>query len=239
MNIWEGIYKSFKDVPQKGNPFNSKRWVSSVTKKTNLVRSKIDRPSNQSVLPLIVSLIPKNQISIFDFGGGMGADFINCLNATDKKLNYEILENEKITEVGKESIEKINFINSPAEISSGHFDIFHCNSSIQYVQNPSSVISSVIEKISPNFISFEDLPTVEVDSFVTAQNYYNSTIPCWFFNKFAFVKLIEKMNYKLIYESKNFAKILDSEIGKLMNNFPEKYRCPFTKNFIFKNIRLR
>ena len=237
MNIWEGVYKSFKDVPQKGNPFNSERWVSSVVKKTNLVRSQIDRPSNQSVLPLIVSFIPKDEISIFDFGGGMGADFINCLNATDKKLNYEILENEKITEVGKESIEKINFINSPAEISSGHFDIFHCNCSIQYIENPSSFISYVIKKIDPDYITFEDLPTVESDSFVTAQNYYSSTIPCWFFNKNRFVKLIEKNNFNLIYESKSFIKILNSEIDKLMDNFPEKYRCPFTQTLIFKNIR--
>ena len=233
MNIWEGVYKSFKDVPQKGNPFNSERWVSSVVKKTNWVRSQIDRPSNQSVLPLIVSLIPKEEISIFDFGGGMGVDLINCLNSTYKKIEYEILENKKITELGKNSAKNINFINSLTELSSNNFDIFHCHSSIQYFENPSSFISSVIVKINPSFISFEDLPVVNVDTFATGQNYYNSVIPCWFFNKTEFIKILSLYNYSLIYNSA-YIQNTERALDRSMANFKKDYRSNEFQNLIFK-----
>lgn len=75
LNIWKVIYKSFNDVSIKGNSLNSKRWVKSVLGKSNPVRNKIGDSFNQSVFPVIVSMIPKDEISIFDFGGGMDADF--------------------------------------------------------------------------------------------------------------------------------------------------------------------
>ena len=155
------------------------------------------------------------------------------MNSTYKKIKYEILENKKITEVGKSLAKNINFINSLTELSSNNFDIFHCHSSIQYVEDPSSFISSVIEKISPSFVSFEDLPVVNFDTFATGQNYYNSVIPCWFFNKTEFIKILSLYNYSLIYNSA-YIQNTESALDRSIDNFEKDCSSSEFQNFIFK-----
>ena len=73
-----------------------------------------------------------------------------------------------------------------------------------------------------------NIPAGDIRTFATAQNYYGSTIACWFFNVEELSSTMLQNNYGLIFKSSYFTKLYGVEQPYPLENFKEECRikCP-------------
>ena len=60
-------------------------------------------------------------------------------------------------------------------------DIVHLGSSLQYIEDWRALIGE-LARYRPHYFLLTDLLAGDIPTYATAQNYYGSKIPCWFFN---------------------------------------------------------
>jgi putative methyltransferase (TIGR04325 family) len=246
-HIWQGVYKSFDEVPIKGKAFTSTRWTRQSLKKIKYFRSlaniKNNRHSvlkyNESLLPIISAILhhQQKQVKILDVGGSIGVSYYQVISSINaKRLEFHIVDLKSICSAGRKFFkkEKNIFFHSilPNPIIF-NFDIIHLGSSIQYIENWQELLFR-IQKFKPKYFLFTDLLAGNIPTFATGQYYYGSIIPAWFFNKKQIINYMKRLGFKLIFQSAYLAKILGREVKELpMNNFKKKYRLEQTCNLLF------
>ena len=62
-------------------------------------------------------------------------------------------------------------------------------------------------QFNPEYILMANIPAGDIRTFATAQNYYGSTIACWFFNVEELSSTMLQNNYGLIFKSSYFTKL--------------------------------
>lgn len=247
-NIWEGIYKNFSEVPIKGKGHEGDVWISRSRERIRhlLKLSREKRPVSKTVinrdnlLPFLTSLLlsEKGKLKILDFGGGMGFTYIPVTSAQTAigGIEYHILELESvITESEKifRADPNIFFYPFPSFPQPKIiFDIIHIGSSMQYVENWKNLLKK-LSQYKAKFFLFSDLYAGDIPTYVTAQNYYGSKMPCWFFNFNDVVNQMKKLGYHLQFRSTYIAKILGAEQESPQQNFPKKYRLGHACNLLF------
>ena len=243
--IWNGIYKEFGDIPAKGEGFSGSRWrqaclqrFQALSKDLSLSASVPSHPAySESLLPFLAALLyaNKGKVRILDFGGGLGESYLltKFTLSDSSNLLFHIVEVEEICKIGRtlHNDEGLDFMGSIPEPPIS-YDIIHLGSSIQYVEDWQSVLEQITQ-LSPRFILFTDLISGDIPTIATAQKYYNSDIPMWFFNRNEFIKAFVDFGYKPAFTSRFQGTFWNKQQEIPMDNFPEKHKLRWSCNMLF------
>jgi len=239
--IWEGIYSCFSEVNSSSNPYNKDNdtWaemlLESLGAAVNCINS--NRPistintDEKSLLPFLVSVISKGKsepVSILDFGGGIGVDFLyvrQCLG-NEKIGKYYIVETENVCELGSEVFKKEPRVEFHSTVPETKVDIVFLDSSLQYIEDYRDLILK-LARCRPDYFLFLRTPAGNVPTYVTAQmNVPGSVIPCRFINIQELVSFMETCGYHL-----EFYSFSDRPYDQA--NFPPEYRLGNYKTMLF------
>jgi len=239
MNIWEGIYSKFSDVLVKGTGHSEKDMINGTI---NLINSAIFDGRNNTqfssdilnhvFLAFLVStqIMNKKDIIIVDFGGGLGIGYVSIKKMLhlDFLLNYNVIEDNRITEIGKNLWKNDNNINFYSEIPklNNNPDIVYISSALQYIENYKNIISKLCEYNS-NFILFSKFSAVKCKTYITSQrNIPGTVIPYIFINETELIEILNSFNYNLVLKT-------NASRGYDQSNFSEEQRMDRTSDFLF------
>lgn len=241
---WEGIYRNFQDLPVKGMGYSADLLTQeslSYTRKT-LEDSKIldslpaDTTGERFFLPLLVAMMSHSydQVSILDFGGGLGIDYIHMKKAVlAEKLDiqYHIVENPSVCKAGSllfENDSHIHFyVSLPTDLMKVHI-VYIC-STLQYIADYTSLLKQ-LSQYEPEYFLFVKLSAGTIPTYATSQkNLGDNGIPYWFINLREIETIMLDNGYSLTYKT-----TLEREYDQ--SNFPEEYRLGRTCNLLFRRM---
>ena len=239
-HIWEGIYENFRDVPVTGDGYHSEALALETKAHTQSLLAIAQKseaiPFNvtgeHALLPLVTSITKPeaDSITIIDFGGGMGVDYIHVLSGvTDSiQVDYHIVENSIVCFHGRDLFSQnthLHFHDAlPADLD--RVDIVYINSALQYVEDYSGLLVRLCA-YEPEFVLLVKLSAGEMPTYATAQiNLTGSRVPYWFLNVQQIIHLLEANGYHLVYKS-----VLPRKYDQ--ENFPPQYRMGQACNLLF------
>ena len=194
--LWEGVYDRFQDVPVEGKGFGSDEWISKSLEKVatfrDLAYDKNTVPSviqtGDSLLPLLASMVYSEfgRTRILDFGGSIGFGHYQVLKSLPdtKEFEYHVLELKEVCDVGREFFRKethIHFHSVMPEFDNEFIDVVYIGSSLQYIEEWTKTLCQLCDYMS-KYVLLSNIPAGDVPTFASAQTYYSSKIPCWFFS---------------------------------------------------------
>lgn len=242
-NIWEGIYNDFRECPSIGDGYESDTWVSRSAEKVKKIldeagQNKPVSSDPESLLPFLTAMVLEKtkEISILDFGGGIGCTYMSVISRCEKNhhIDFHIVESKKVCDEGTRIFKddgRVHFyISLPPKTKT--MDLVHLGSSIHYIEDWRSLLKKLSE-YKPLYFLFEDVPAGAISTYATVQNYYGSKIPCWFFNIDEIICTMESLKFKLLYRSPYAGIYLGQKQKVPQNNFPEEYRIGDTCNLLF------
>jgi putative methyltransferase (TIGR04325 family) len=194
-----------------------------------------------SLLAPLASVIQlyKKRLTVLDFGGGLGQGYLEVrrvlANPTD--IEYHIIENEKTCEEGRalfsEDPHVIFYSQLPKFLST--FDLVYLGSSLHYIDDWKATLSQLIS-YQPEHILIHDLPAGDFKTFATGQNYYESVIPCWFFNLDEVIQTLLGLGYKLRDKRPSMDLRLIHESYRGQQLIPEEVNLECTWDLFFTRI---
>ena len=245
--IWEGIYQNIHEVKTVGNGFNSDTWVNQSKVKVQEYLANVNEsnpippiPLRPTSLALVATMVRKNQEGsqkIIDFGGGLGFSYLSFIQSCRQATNYEyhIIESPEICKAGEEILSGYPNLFFHPDIQGLPFekvDIIYMNSVLQYITDWKSLLAYLLGLKTKVFL-MDDVPAGDIPTFATAQNYYESKLPCWFFNVSEIITFFESYDYTLEYKSKFFGTILGKIQELPMSNFPPEYQLDHPCTLLF------
>ncbi|OGR84375.1 MAG: hypothetical protein A3J74_02510 [Elusimicrobia bacterium RIFCSPHIGHO2_02_FULL_57_9] len=237
MNIWEGVYASFKEVPASGPGFNGERWTSASFSKL----PQLETPSYNSSLLAVVAALAGNgskPVKILDFGGGAGLTYAAMLRSMPKppKLDCHIVENPGVCAQGEKAFsgdKRLRFHRELPKLKGA--DIIHAQSSLQYIQDWRGLLSK-LTGYKAKYLILTDLPAGDFPTYASAQVYYESRIPHWFFNLNEVVELLRNRSYGLTLKTRFLGTYLGAYGGYPQENFPIENRIGKAYNLLFTRL---
>jgi len=237
-HIWEGIYPDFQSAvtEAKGAGFSGEVYRSQSLQVATecLVALKSEKPipafhkQRSTQLPLTVAMMlgDKKQVSILDFGGGLGIGYMTLaesIPADLKRIEYTIVEVPEVCQNGMDlhaggRVKYTSVLPTPAK-----FNLIHAASSLQYIEHWQDLVAKFVA-IKPEYILLSDVFAGSIKSYVTLQNYYESKIPHWFLNLNELLDTFNSYGYRLAMKSYSTSRRLDVEDTLPMTNFPEDLR---------------
>ena len=239
--IWEGIYRNYRDVPVVGAGYAEDRLTQETLAYTINVLAASRRyrfiptevMGEHAFLPLLVSILgrDRNTVSILDFGGGMGVDYIHLVNSVvhAKDVDYHIVENRSVCEAGSRLFENDSRIHFYPALPTGlaKVDIIYMCSALQYIENYADLLKALSD-YHPEYFLFVKLSAGDIPTYATDQtNLPVTRIAYWFINVREIESLMSKNGYSLIFKS-----ALEREYDQ--NNFPAEYRLKRACNLLFR-----
>lgn len=246
--LWEGVYDSFKDVPVAGPGFAGSDWIENSSEKLSnyksLAGSANSIPSvigyTESLLPVIAAIVKgrNKQVKVLDFGGGLGFSFYQTRQALATKENFDlhVVDIEEVCVAGKRLFldePQIKFHSSLTDIQTERFDVVHIGSSLQYIEQWQAQLSALCQ-FDSQYILMANIPAGNIQTFATAQNYYDSKIACWFFNVEDLCKTMLDNGYDLAFKSSYFTKVYGVEQPYPLDNFEPEYRVKYPCMLLFQ-----
>lgn len=238
-NIWEGVYKNFREASVIGKRHEGDLWFTKSTARAEELLHLADDKNfiskvvgyRESLLPFLAAVVyaRKGKAEILDFGGGSGFTFVPTLYglANNQNLKYYLIDLPPICRQGKIIYKKFPqiefYTNLPSKRKIKQLDIVHLGSSLQYIEDWQRRLKQLSD-FKPEYILFTDFYAGNVPTFATLQTYYDSKIPFWFFNLSAVLKVLSRLGYELAFKGTHRGTILGTEQGPPQNNFSKKYR---------------
>lgn len=172
-------------------------------------------------------------MSILDYGGALGNTYVSLLRGVNSSSigKYTVKELDAVCAAGKEEFSDDKRIDFVTEIPDGPHDIVYLGSTIQYESDWKSVLAEIAEAAS-RYVLITDLPAGENPTYASAQKYYTSSIPCWFFNLDEFVQVSEAEGLSLLSSSEFYSNILSRYNYYPQSNFPLAYRVGRAKTIL-------
>jgi len=244
---FSGIYKTLSDVPKTNFGYYNENFLNSIFEDTktklNNARSAQFLPDShienniKNLFPLLIAALlhnKKNRITIFDFGGGMGTSFIDCLSyLSSDRISFHLLDTKPTCDLGKKlfkDVPNIKFYDCLPEIVED-IDIVLMGSSLQYVNDYQGTLLKLFD-FKAEYIFMTDYFMGRMKTFATSQvNMQGVTIPMWIFNYEEIINLFEEHNYKLLYKTPNYQPYHD------LSNFPKEFALRDSYNFLFAKKR--
>ena len=240
-NIFEGVYRSFSEIENFSN-YNSSQSLNKTYRKTvkkfEDYQRKQPLPKSESrsqiynLLPMLAATLNDMQgnISILDFGGGMGASYIGCLNSINcTDITYYIVDLLEGIELGRKIFPKeynVHFLESVSELE--EVDIVYIGSALEYISDYKALLVELMSK-NPKYIFLTDYFMGTAKTYATVQvNMHRRKIAYRIFNLDEIIQLFEEHNFSLIYKSVNY------KPSHHFNNFPEYYRVSDSCNLLFR-----
>jgi putative methyltransferase (TIGR04325 family) len=210
---WKGIYSQLRQVPSSGPGFASDHWIGVTKKATEETLAAARRygtipwlvVGDRALLPLLAATIgtAPERVSILDFGGGMGVDFIHTIARLPGHWDIarHLVESPRVCETGVglfASDKRIHFHSSlPLDLQ---VDIVYIRSSLQYVEDYPGLLRE-LAGYKPRYFLRVDLPAGDVPTYATAQhNLKESILPYWFFNVQEIIELMAQLSYVLVFK---------------------------------------
>lgn len=237
MQIWEGIYPSFDAAGGNTGTWCESLWVDRSKEKALRILGGASSSCDYCI-PSIAAFVQakKQHIRILEFGGSVGLSVRAIVEALADRdaVEIHIIDNENVCAAGREVFKCDPRVFFHTRIPDGmRFDLAHCGSSIQYVENWSEVVRQLVRS-APDFLVFDDVPAGDIPTFVSLQAYYGKTIPHWFFNLGEFIDTVESVTgYQLRYEARYVGTFLGKHGPFPMQNFPEDHRIENAHNLAF------
>ena len=189
-------------------------------------------------LTVLISLLAANRerVRILDFGGGIGSSVPEVLASIppDSRVEFVIIDNAATCTMGRDLFAdepRVSFVEElPA--TTEDFDILHCGSSMQYIDDWRGILQRFAE-YKAEYMMFSDLLAGDIPTFVTLQVYYDQLIPSRFCNLDEFTDVVKSVGYREIFGC-NFLAEIRGTVGPLpMENFPEVNRLVHSCHLIF------
>ncbi|MGV8948014.1 MAG: methyltransferase, TIGR04325 family [Candidatus Paracaedibacter sp.] len=247
-SVWEGVFKSFEEAGGDLDAFESNQWIEKqkikiLNKHADLENANLGI-SKDYPLPLVVSMLlsQQNEISILDFGGGMGAQYLEILAQVPysrEKMKYCIVDGEATIKNVPSQLKKYSnlmFVTS-LEALEEPADIVHIGSALQYIEKWEGLLSNLIQKYQPKYLVFSDLLAGDVPTFVSHQIFYGKKIPHKILSWVDFESyLTDTLGFCLKFKSKFIRSILNQE--EVFPNFglPPTHRIERALNAIFYRL---
>ena len=232
--IWEGSYPSFREVPAGGAGFSSRDWsVKSLARLRELrapeaaaVPQAVAYSSTLLHAVVALALAEKPRLTVLDFGGGLGLTYASLLKAAGDPagLEYHVVENSEVCAQARREFAgdaRVSFHESLPDLKG--VDILHAQSSLQYIEDWKGMIGRLAAYGARRMI-LTDVPAGAFATYASAQNYYGSRIPCWFFNAAEFVAALEGSGYRTILRTRFLGPYLGAWQDHPMDNFPADKR---------------
>jgi putative methyltransferase (TIGR04325 family) len=239
--LWEGIYPSHREVPLSGSQFDGDVWIQKTRNYTQgiLAATKeqgtipIQVTGEHMLLPLLAALVCKEsngEISVLDFGGGMGIAYVHIVSSLVNcpSVTYHVIEREGVCEAAArlfENDKNIHFLSKiPSELP--NLDIVYMSSALQYVEDYQGLLKK-LTSLGAKYFLFVKLSAGDFPTYATAQqNVPGTTLPYWFINAGEIIEIMAGCGYSLIHKS-----ALEQEYDQ--NNFPAEYRLGRACNLLF------
>lgn len=247
--IWEGKYPDFKSalLDSTGSGFSGDVYLTKSLRAAEECLASLNsgqpipafHKQRSTYLPITTALMLglKEQISILDFGGGLGIGYMTLAESISNDLErvlYTIVEVPEVCKCGEDLHEgKVIYTSELPEVRK--FDLIYSASALQYIENWQSLLGK-FASLSPDYILLSDVFAGSITSFVTLQNYYESRIPHWFLNLNHLLDTLKEDGYRLSMKNFVTSKRLDAEDILPMPNYPEDLRLSQTLHLLFKKI---
>lgn len=238
-NIWEGTYSRFEDVPVIGKGYNGSVWLE---KSRRCIKEIHDAGLmyRESLLPFLVTLTHQRdgKLVVLDLGGNLGGTYFLTRAALSETnvLSYHIVETAAIVREGKKEFStegNLHFHSSlPKDLT---VNIVYSGSTLQYIHDWKKMLTTLCT-YGPSYILLDDVPAGNIPTFATAQCFYDSRVPYWFFNREEIVQTMKKNRYGLVFSALYYATILGKEQPLPMENFPADQRLSRTCHLLFAPI---
>ena len=248
-SVWSGVYQSFSDCGASSDAFDSERWIGKQQIKCRAALDGLENTENEQFvsknypLALVTALAlgSKPSLSIMDFGGGMGLQYLELLVKVpdaSKSVTYFVVEGQKLIEALPIKMMEYPrlFFSSDLQGIDMPIDMIHIGSTLQYIDDWQGLLSLLIETYNPKHFVFSDLLAGDIPSFVTTQIFYEQRIPMWFFSATEVLGFLKSKGYSCLYREKYVHKILDQD--EIFPNFdlPLKYQIDRSMNLVFERI---
>ena len=240
-HIWEGVYQNYRDVPVAGAGYAGDRLTQETLIYTRFVLAASQQRrfvpteviGQHVFLPMLVSILGHDHdtVSILDFGGGMGVDYIHLISSVPhaKHIDYHIVENRSVCEAGSRLFENGSRVHFYPSLPTGlaKVDIVYICTALQYVENYASLLKALSD-YHPEYFLFVKLAAGDIPTYATIQrNLPGTTVGHWFINVREIESLMYANGYSLIFKSAQ-EREYDQE------NFPAEYRLKRHCNLLFR-----
>ena len=212
---WEGVYRSFREVPVVGSGFVEPGLVDETRASTEHILQSIPNyggPTETllaefSVAPLVASVIAsdRGEISILEIGGGAGMGYAawRACTTEQRPVDYHVVELDQLCEAGDSLFsedDRVTFHQRlPLLETIGPVDLIQLCSVLQYVEHYQELLSSLFA-YKPRFIYLSKMPLGEFSTFVSSQkNMPGTTVPVWFINRQELVSIFDDNGYDLAF----------------------------------------
>lgn len=95
--FWQGINKNFDKKAKLDKVFENDKWIEKIKQKlesfiSESVESNINNHA-EYCLSVVVACLDKKNVSILDFGGGVGEEYFKIKNSIqNKKIKYYLID---------------------------------------------------------------------------------------------------------------------------------------------------
>jgi putative methyltransferase (TIGR04325 family) len=246
--IWEGVFSSFAETGADNSAFQGHVWTKKLTERAARAKAlsggaaAVARvtETRDYALPFIAATMARRDaaLRILDFGGGVATSFFPLVQmlSADQPLVFVVVENETVCELGRTLLlgeARVRFESQmPAD---ERFDIVHCGSSIEYIDDWTGMLGRLSE-YRPTYLIFVNLPAADNKTFVSTQYYYGSRIPMRFWNFHDFVLQVEKLRYELVLKSQFRGYWRDTYPEMPTDNFSFEYRARYFSQLVFRRL---
>lgn len=117
----------------------------------------------------------------------------------------------------------------------GHFDIVHCGSSIEYVDDWLGTLA-LLAGYAPAWMIFVNLPAADNKTFVTTQNYHGKRIPVRFWSFADFVSSVQALGYELVFKSRFRGSWREAFARMPTGHFEPAYRAEYFCQLAFRSM---
>jgi len=194
---WKNVaYNSYDELPKNVQSCDNETWTQKQIDRLKNIEEGLGAIKDRNTLLIeYVNRFDKNNISILDYGGGIGLSYFSLLPHTDKTVEYSIAEVSSICDAGKNANVPIKFYK---HIPKKEFDIVYIRSALQYSENWKKTLSDLV-KCNPTYIIFAHLTVGDMPTYLTLQMWGDYLIPYWFINEQELFDHIGKYSYNIYH----------------------------------------
>lgn len=240
--IWEGVYATFKEVPAVGLGYDDEASVRRCLERAE--EACTPESNNRVALPRLGLLAvvaatvaaARGSVRILDFGGGLGLAYAPVRESLPQPTPFrlDVVEGKRLCEAGRDLFKDQPDVcfHEELETVQQQPDIIHLGSALHYVEDWRGLLRR-LSGLRPAWLLVTDLPAGSFQTYATAQNYYDSRIPVWFFNLEELLQQVASCGFALAHRGISLGRILGEARELPQANFPEALRVGWPLNLVF------
>ncbi len=241
LQIWSGVFDSFAATGIEEDVFLSDFYVSKVVAHLENALAAQTFEQGEAARDYILNAVlatlacDSDTLRVLDFGGGVGTAYLSARRALDPSitLKFDVIDNDQITSRARALFGADEGVRFRSDIGAVQdYDVCHCGSSAQYVEDPGFLFAHAVECGVRHFV-VSDFPCGDNPTFVTKQHHYGKELPIKFWNVDEFCAIASTYGFrKTLYQPFRGA-YLKPEQEISMTNFPAENRIANYKQLLF------